>query len=110
MADEKKPKVSNSQRGARSELIAATWFLAQGADVFRNFTFHGPIDILVFWKQTGRVDRWDVKTWNPKRPQIRRLTPQQHALGVRLLFVNTETGKCFPDNPPTKDQSDSSTK
>lgn len=74
--------------------------------MFRNFTFQGPIDILVFWKDTGRVDRWDVKTWNPERPQVRRLTKKQHALGVRLLYVNPDTGECFPDTPPSAAKSE----
>lgn len=100
--DNETPPLSCAQRGAYSELVAATWFISQGADVFRNFTLHGPIDLLVFWKDTGRVDRWDVKTWNPVHKQIRRLSKLQMALGVRLLFVNPETGECFPDNPPQK--------
>jgi hypothetical protein len=32
--------------GARSELIACEWLLAQGYEVFRNVSAHGPIDII----------------------------------------------------------------
>lgn len=87
-------------RGAASELIASTWLLRQGYDVFRNVSPHGKIDIVAI--REGEVTFVDVKTIGhtklkdgsivfriSKRPEIMALA------GIRLLAVHPMSGECI---------------
>jgi hypothetical protein len=67
-------------RGARNELIAVTWLLDQGYEVFRNVSQHGEIDIIAI--KGDEILRLDVKA-GPNRP----LANDQIAHGVKLLAV-----------------------
>ncbi len=81
--------------GVRSEIIACLWLLKQGFLVFRPITGVGPIDIVAVSKK-GRVYLFDVKSITKRkngRGEVDRpLTAVQKALGVEILYVNTETG------------------
>jgi hypothetical protein len=52
-------------KGAYTELVAATWLLSQGYEVFRNVSPHGGIDIIAVCGDTIRF--FDVKSWNGLR-------------------------------------------
>jgi Holliday junction resolvase len=74
--------------GARSELIACAWLLAEGYEVFRNVSPHGHIDIIAL--KDGKTFYFDVKTL---QKGARHLPSQQIAQGVLPLTV-TATGQC----------------
>jgi Holliday junction resolvase-like predicted endonuclease len=46
--------------GARSELLACAWLLAEGYEVFRNVSSHGHVDIIAL--KDGKTFYFDVKT------------------------------------------------
>jgi len=72
--------------GARSELIAATWLLDRGYEVFRNVSQHGAAD-LVAWNGTDTLFV-DVKTVRPnRRGYIRKTLPSPKSVEIRFLFV-----------------------
>jgi len=74
--------------GARNELLACAWLLAQGYEVFRNVSNHGIVDIVGM--QGGGFTRFDVKTAGVG---LRRLSPEQIAANVHLLIVHSD-GSC----------------
>lgn len=51
-------------KGAVSELIAATWLLNQGYQVFRNVSAAGPFDLVAL--RPGETIYIDVKTVSPR--------------------------------------------
>ena len=55
---------SKSTNGAMSELMACTWLLEQGYEVFRNVSPHGDNDVVVYDKETKEYTGYDVKTAN----------------------------------------------
>ena len=89
--------------GAKSELIACTWLMAQGYYVFRNMSPVGPID-LIACSPSGRIIKIDVKTTseseNKSGRAIYRLKRKQEVLGVQMLAV-FPSGKCvlIPSKP-----------
>jgi hypothetical protein len=56
--------MDKKHRGAHSELIACTWLLQRGFEVFRNISQHGSVDIIAI--KDGRVYPIDVKTANSR--------------------------------------------
>ncbi len=54
--------MDKKHKGATSELIATTWLLKQGYEVFRNVSPHGKIDIIAIHPDTGEILYIDVKT------------------------------------------------
>ena len=97
--------------GKRSELIAADWLLSQGCYVYQPFLEQGPIDLIAL-SPTGELLCFDVKTVGRRKNGSiisRLLKPAQLKLGVRLLYVDLESGRCalFPhqiDTPQTNFQ------
>lgn len=81
--------IDRKHRGARSELIASTYLLDQGYEVFRNVSSHGLGD-LVGW-QGGHFTLFDVKTSADNRRLT--LAPEQVAAGVKRLNVYPD-GSC----------------
>jgi Holliday junction resolvase len=73
--------------GARSELIACAWLLAEGYEVFRNVSPHGHVDIIAL--KDGKTFYFDVKT----RGYPARLLSKQIAQGILPLTV-TAAGQC----------------
>jgi hypothetical protein len=84
-------------KGAVGELMASTWLLRQGYEVFRNVSPHGIADMVA---------------WKPGEPpimvEVRKLSlhvakdgkscsvggRRTYGPGVFVLHVDTETGKC----------------
>jgi Holliday junction resolvase-like predicted endonuclease len=71
--------------GARSELIACAWLLAEGYEVFRNISPCGLVDIIAL--KDGKTFFFDVKTGRG------RLSSKQTKEGVLRLMI-TWTGEC----------------
>lgn len=87
--------LSKKHKGAHSELIAVTWLLSEGYEVFRNVSSHGPIDIIAF--RDGETLLLDVKSraymHGDGAAKPPRITPEQSVLGVKLLLVDIN-GRC----------------
>lgn len=86
--------------GKRSELIAAAWLMSQNCYVYTPFIEQGPIDLIALTPK-GELLLFDVKTVGRRKNGSiisRMLNPNQIKLGVRLLYVDLETGTCalFP--------------
>jgi Holliday junction resolvase-like predicted endonuclease len=85
--------MNKKHRGAAAELQAATWLLAQGYEVFRNVSQHGPADLMAWNPQTNECFPVDVKTIGRYRSGNKiyepypKLTPEQVARGIRLIAV-----------------------
>jgi hypothetical protein len=75
--------------GARNELIACTWLLQQGYEVFRNISQHGEVDIIAM--REGETLYLDVKS--SQTGTANRLRASQIAAGVKRLNVSTD-GQC----------------
>jgi hypothetical protein len=73
-------------RGAHSELIACSWLIAQGYEVFRNVSHHGPADVVAI--KNGECFLFDVKTG-----PCATVTDEQHKLSVGLVNVSRD-GTC----------------
>jgi hypothetical protein len=69
--------------GARNELVACNWLLGEGYEVFRNVSPHGLVDVIAV--RGTETLLLDVKSGtNP------RLSQEQLAIGVRLLYVHKD--------------------
>jgi len=82
--------------GKRSELIAAAWLMSQNCYVYTPFIEQGPIDLIALTPK-GDLFLFDVKTVGRRKGGSiisRQLKPDQLKLGVRLLYVDLETGTC----------------
>ena len=82
--------------GKRSELIAAAWLMSQNCYVYTPFIEQGPIDLIALTSK-GEFLFFDVKTVGRRKNGSiisRLLKPAQVKLGVRLLYVDLETGDC----------------
>ena len=75
--------------GARNELIACTWLLEQGYEVFRNISQHGDIDIIAM--KDGETLYLDAKF--SRTGAENRLRTSQIAAGVKRLNVSRD-GQC----------------
>ena len=84
----------DKHKGARSELLACAWLLAQGYEVFRNVSSCGLVDIIAL--KDGRATLFDVKTWSLPDHFPLRLTPAQKHAGVKLIAVKPD-GECEID-------------
>ena len=82
--------------GKRCELIAADWLISQGCHVFTHVMEQGPVDVVAL----SPKNEWlffDVKKASRRRNGSiinRTLTKKQQKLGVRLLYVDIDTGEC----------------
>lgn len=94
-------KVNNIMRphqknrdGQRSELLAAEWLLSQDCYVYQPVMAQGPVDLVAI-SPNGKTHLFDVKTHAFRKSGTsiaRKLTDIQRKLGVRLLYVDLETG------------------
>jgi hypothetical protein len=89
------------RKGTLSELIACSWLIKQGYEVFRNICQGGPVDLVVYDPSRREFMYVDVKTLTinaGKGPReyycSSKLTPKQIALGVRLLCVHPISEGC----------------
>ena len=98
------PMLLHKHKGARSELLACAWLLAQGYDVFRNVSQHGRVDIVAI--KSGVVTYLDVKTCTPRMKADGHGPlghyPQEHTIlppgpGMLLVFPD---GTCRIKLPP----------
>jgi hypothetical protein len=87
--------VQKRHRGASSELLAVDFLWKHDFEVFRNQSQHGPIDLIAIKSSTETQERrvlfLDLKTCisSAERPLYDvSLTPEQKALGVKLLWVS----------------------
>ena len=91
----KKPNYRNVE-GKRCELIAISWLLAQGCYTYTPTMEQGPIDIIALSPE-GKWFYFDVKKASRRAEGTiisRLLNPKQKKLGVRLLYVDSDTGEC----------------
>lgn len=74
-------------RGACSELIACSWLLEHGWEVFRNVSQHGDVDIVAM--KGDEILFLDVKSVNGDQNYRNRsgLTEHQLAKGIKALYV-----------------------
>ena len=82
--------------GKRSELIAASWLMSQNCYVYTPFIEQGPIDLIALTPKSELL-LFDVKTVGRRKDGSiisRLLSDIQKKLGVRLLYVDLETGSC----------------
>jgi Holliday junction resolvase-like predicted endonuclease len=91
--------MDKKHRGAHSELIATTYLLSLGYDVFRNVSAHGLADLIAVNYETGEKVLIDVKssisgaykTSDGREVPYERVTakgsPEQEKAGVKLLHV-----------------------
>lgn len=87
-----------SKLGLLAELRAAQWLLEQGFWTFLPVGGFGPIDLIAVSK-TGKVHLFDVKSASRRSNSgyivSRKLSAFQRLIGVRLLYVDTETNEVF---------------
>lgn len=90
----------SKHRGAYSEFAATNWLLAQGYEVFRNVSAHGPADLIAWNPITDERIFVDVKTFcNIDGEPI--CTDEQVALGVKLLCVTYDGHVFWPRSQKT---------
>jgi predicted nucleic acid-binding Zn ribbon protein len=84
--------VNARHKGSRAELAASVWLLDQGYEVFRNISFHGPVDLVAV--KSGETLLLDVKC---KYPKIYRslATQEQIDLGVKFLMPVGDSFEIF---------------
>lgn len=84
--------------GLLAELRAAQWLLEQGFWTFLPVGGFGPIDLVAVSK-TGKVHLFDVKSASRRSKTgyivSRKLSAFQRMIGVRLLYVDTDTNEVF---------------
>ena len=91
----KKPNYRNVE-GKRCELIAIDWLLSQGCYTYTPTMEQGPIDIVAL-STKGEWFYFDVKKASRREDGTiisRLLSSKQKKLGVRLLYVDPDTGEC----------------
>ena len=59
--------MDSKHRGAYSELIASTYLLSLGYEVFRNVSQHGPADLVAWNPKTNETIFIDVKSGHKYR-------------------------------------------
>lgn len=100
--------VEMKHRGDWAELIACAWLMERGYQVFRNVSSRGPIDLVAMkGVETLYIDvknvAIDMLTSREKIGEARarkgRLSDDQQAAGIRLLYVSPD-GICSFDLAP----------
>ncbi len=78
-----------SKLGSFSELIAATWLMKQGYEVYRNLSACGKVDLLA--ERNGELIKIDVKTAHTRKDgSFYRPTSEiklQNAQNISILFA-----------------------
>lgn len=101
-------KIDRAQRGAHSELKAATALMEEGYHVFRAVAPHAPFDLVIVHKKTGEMQRVEVRTGHLKG---KRISFSVYGEYDRLVVVCNEDGRVFTnvtttlwaDGSPVKD-------
>jgi hypothetical protein len=94
-------QLSAVHKGAINEVAALSWLLKQGYYAFQSMTFTGPVDMIAY-KPGETPILIDVKTAtrstskgaSGKWGSGSRLTDQQVADGVKILYMNPFTNDC----------------
>lgn len=86
-------EASKGKIGEIVEYKAVAWLLLQGLEVYKNVTYHGPVDIITLDKTTGYVRKIDVKkvvdaTRRSVKVSHPKRTTQQVNLDVVLLYYD----------------------
>lgn len=88
----------NKHKGAKSELMACSWLLEEGYEVFRNVSPVGIIDIVAY--KNGTTYLFDVKTQTDiNYKQKLRLSGDQIKAGIKPIYVFAN-GTCIIDWEP----------
>ena len=53
---------STSHTGAAGEMLVCAYFLSQGLEVFRYVAASGPVDLIIYNKETNKTVAVDVKS------------------------------------------------
>lgn len=85
-----------TNKGRIGEIVeykAVAWLLLQGLEVYKNVTYHGPVDIITLDRATGDVRKIDVKkVVDAARRSIKvnhpTKKPLQEKLGVVFLYYD----------------------
>lgn len=87
--------IKDKHKGCIGELIAISWLLEQGYDVFENVSTHGEADLVAI--KNGVITLIDVKGSSDDEGKKKggQLTPKQKSMNVRCLLVNITTKQCF---------------
>ncbi len=88
--------VAQKHKGAVAELSAILWLLANGYEVFRNVSQHGPADVIAI--KDGKTLVLDIKTKMANTIPLAK--PEQTTMGVLFLLVG-ESGSCEIVEPGT---------
>ena len=106
-------KKDASRIGDISELTVIAHYLSTGWEVFRNQGSTGPIDIILFNRETSEIKLIDVKTTrkygngNRKSWGLTTPTDEQIKLGIELIFYSPEENRIGTRNDfPTTGESD----
>jgi hypothetical protein len=84
--------MDKKHRGSHSELVACSWLLSEGYEVFRNVSQHGYADLIAL--KDGRTFFFDVKTYLvPEFRTRQKISASQIEKGVLPLHV-TGVGEC----------------
>lgn len=97
--------MQDKHKGAIAEIVASSWLLEQGYEVFKNVSQHGPVDLITLDPNSGDIKLYDVKTRsapifiNKNGDKIEytrkyKLLPEQERLKVNILTVDPETKSC----------------
>lgn len=86
----------NAFKGKIGEIIehkAVAWLLSVGYEVFKNVTYHGPVDIIAIEPSTGHIRKIDVKkSTDASRYTVKvnssKLNELQKSLNVEILYYD----------------------
>jgi Holliday junction resolvase-like predicted endonuclease len=88
-------------KGSLAEMLAASWLLGHGYDVFRNVSSHGLVDLVAIEPQSGVVTLVEVRSLceaqmadGTIRQYARAMSEEQKQRGIRLLAVDLANGRC----------------
>lgn len=100
--------MDRKHRGARAELLAVTFLLKEGYEVFRNVSPHGLIDLVAI--KGGVSVHFDVKTAQITKDSKRlttRLSLEQVTTGVKCINVYDDDMVVIDWNPQAAFKHDS---
>jgi hypothetical protein len=94
--------IQHRHKGALGEMIAISFLLGAGYEVFRNISQHGPMDLVAY--KDGIMTPIDVKTKNVMRNIALSCTAEQFSIGVKFIIVSPD-GSCKIVDPEPPRQS-----
>jgi hypothetical protein len=96
---QRKMSAPKKHKGAVTELQASAWLIANGYEVFRNVSQHGPIDLVAI--KEGEPIYLDAKTTPSGR---RSATDDQQRLGVKFITPAENGDFVIVDPPPRREE------